>query len=88
MTRFTHYQTDRLSKIPNMVSVISKRIADFQLNYRKMLEEAALFFIKHHEYEAELKKLNANVLTYEEHIKIKREAANYQRSAICTALSR
>lgn len=76
MKRFIQYQTDRLSAIPNMASAISKKISEFQYDYRKMLEEASLFFEKHYEYEAELAQLNKKIVAYQEHIDI---VENYRK---------
>ncbi|MCF6458938.1 hypothetical protein [Pseudoalteromonas sp. MMG024] len=76
MKRFIQYQTDRLSAIPNMASAISKKISEFQYDYRKMLEEASLFFEKHYEYEAELTQLNKKIVAYQEHIDI---VENYRK---------
>jgi hypothetical protein len=68
MTRFSHYQTDRLSTIPNMASAISKKISEFQFDYRKMLDEAKIFFTKYYDYEEEIVSINKNMAIYQDHI--------------------
>jgi len=76
MKRFIQYQTDRLSAIPNMASAISKKISEFQFDYRKMLEEASVFFESHYEYEAELAQIKKKNTAYQEHIDI---VENYKK---------
>lgn len=63
-------QDDRFSKIPTMASAISKKITSFRENYRKLVDEAAIFFESYQDQYKSLKKLKANIKAYQDQIDI------------------
>ena len=70
MKRFSHYRTDRLSSIPNMASSISKKISEFQFDYRKLVDEAEEFFTKYFDDEKVIAELDKKIAIYQEQLDI------------------